>query len=547
MARDKVEPPLAANDPRQFQACDGYGAPNENGDGISRIAMGWLGLFVPAAGAGNTTASTPAFSSWGIAACNGALANPRLAPTYHLRRASLLRARAIHRLSAQDNAGALGDLDAADDSAAKAAEPLYARSMGLGSQLLRAYLAMQAGHRDEVLALTAQTRNARPYVYRVQQVSDFLALSATHDADAFYAALDRQATLNPESRRALFQLAIERRDWAKVIATRQQLDFTPPAAQQGGFQIQHFHTLLVQLFSDELEADQAMVFALAATGKDDAAKALLAQIDTRIEALGSELPKRADGSSRPRAERDAHAILGGQQVRFRAQSAVTRRLLDLLVPARAGDNDAFNALLKAGQPTPPLDGRSIFLMETLRDATHGPKAPLSNTINAMRARADIALDKFRLPMDRLYQAMPAPETRERLPKFREAKGLFGDYDGNGFVVTQDGPVTKVSFGGLKAAEATVEELALLKAAELTLAAGHDRFAMLDKRITARTLTHTSIYGSWSMPEGYVADIRILPFDANAVPKGYEAYAERPVIARDVIAALAPIYHPSPAP
>ena len=92
----------------------------------------------------------------------------------------------------------------------------------------------------------------------------------------------------------------------------------------------------------------------------------------------------------------------------------------------------------------------------------------------------------------------------------------------------------------------LEELALLKAAEITLAAGHDRFALLDKRITGRTMTQTGIYGGWTLPEGYVADLRIVPFDEGAPVKGYEAYAAKPVIAREVIAALGPVYQIDPA-
>ena len=542
MVAPPAPPPAPINpaDPTLFKACDGYGAPNENGDGMTEMANGFLGLFVPEPASGNTSLATPVFTSRGIAACDAALANAtRLLPIYHLRRANLLRARAIHKLSGGDTPGARADLDAADVEGALAKEPLYDRSMGLGSRFLRAYLALQAGRKDEVLTLVQQAQAMRPYVYRVQQTGSVLALVASRDGAAYYATLDRQAALYPEVRRSLMRIAADRMDWDKVITIRQMIDLTPPAPKQGGFLVQNYDWVVAGLFVDRIGLDELTAFALAASGKNAEAKALMAEIAQRLEPLNADLPKTAEGFQPPRLERYIHANLRPLLPRFKQGLEKTQTLIDQLAIARSGNQEAFQAAIKANPL--PSDGRGLFLLRSLRDATTGPKAELDAQIAAGRNGLDTLAQTTKINLAALYGAMPAAETPARLPKYKTERNFLGEYPGNGFEIKQDGPVTKVNFGGVKAPEAVLEELALLKAAEITLAAGHDRFALLDKRITGRTMTQTGIYGGWTLPEGYVADLRIVPFDEGAPVKGYEAYAAKAVIAREVIAALGPVY------
>jgi hypothetical protein len=267
------------NAPQQFQVCDGYGAPNQNGDGITQMAMGFLGMFVPAPTSGTTSMTLPAFSQQGIDACSAALNNEtRLLPAYHVRRASLLRARAVHRFSAGDKAGARLDLDASDAEGAQAGEPLYDRSMGLGNRMLHAYFALQDGRQDSVLALSREAARLRPYAEQVQQVASLLNLNASHDADAYYAALDAQATLSPRLRPILLVEAVDRLDWNKVIATRAQIDLTPPDERQGSFTLQNYDLLLARLFDEAFRLDGITAFALAAAGRQAESEQLLADM-----------------------------------------------------------------------------------------------------------------------------------------------------------------------------------------------------------------------------------------------------------------------------
>lgn len=529
------------NAPQQFQACDGYGAPNQNGDGITQMATGFLGMFVPAPTSGTTSMTLPAFSQQGINACSAALNNQaRLLPAYHVRRASLLRARAIHRFSAGDKAGARTDLDASDAEGALAADPLYERSMGLGNRLLHSYFALQDGEQDRVLVQAREAARLRPYAEQVQEVANLLTLNASHDGDAYFAALDAQATFSPRLRPLVMMQAMDRLDWAKVIATRAQIDLTPPEEWQGNFALQNYDLVLARPFFEAFRLDGITVFALAAAGRQAESQQLLEDMAKRLEPLGADLPNRPDGSRPPRLQRNVHTILRNALGGLQLSLARTRSDLAMLAMARIGDANGLLAATKTAKI--PEGGRGLQILQSLHDATFGPaKEAMSKQLTSSKVRLRLQRNQAPLTLADLYEAVPAPETPKRLPRYTSAKGILGLDSDSGFLVGSDGPVTKVGFGGAFAPAAVVEEMALLKAADLTLAAGKDRFILLDKKITARTMQQVSIYGGWKLPSGYSANLRIVSYGAEGPPKGYEAYATRAIMAREVADALGAAY------
>ena len=83
-------------DPRlNFRNCDGYGAPSGSKDGIGQrpADVYWLAAGDRSGGA----ESERSLGGEGVKACTAALADPRLLPSYRVRKASLLRARAAIR------------------------------------------------------------------------------------------------------------------------------------------------------------------------------------------------------------------------------------------------------------------------------------------------------------------------------------------------------------------------------------------------------------------------------------------------------------------
>jgi len=89
-----------ASDTDVFAGCDGFGKPGRSADGLGSPANSMrMGFY--ASGSEQST----------IAACDAALAHPKLLPTQALRRVRLLRARATAHLKANDLLEALADID----------------------------------------------------------------------------------------------------------------------------------------------------------------------------------------------------------------------------------------------------------------------------------------------------------------------------------------------------------------------------------------------------------------------------------------------------
>nr|WP_315384652.1 hypothetical protein [uncultured Sphingomonas sp.] len=532
-------PVLKPGAAQNFQTCDGYGAPNGNGDGITKAASGFLGIFIPEPKSGDTGLRGMTVSAFGIEACTDALANTeRLLPQYHIRRASLLRARAIHRFGTNDKRGAQADLDAADAEGAIESDRFYLRSMGLGNQLLRAYFVLSEGQAERAATLTRETAKARPYSGAIQRLANVMLFNAERNPDARYAALDADATLNPNMRRVLLEAAADRLDWAKVIETRAQLDFTPPKQHQAGFLMEDYPLVLARLFVDRFRFDTLTSFALAAQGRDADSRALLDALAQRLEPLKADLPLQPNGSKQPRVQRDAHRYLQAYHYELKQQLAAARADATLMELARRGDTQGF--LKEAERRSVPHNGRGLAMLRALREAKASNAAldALEATLTEAKARHD--RDPIPLTVDQLYRIAPTPETRGRIPKYASSKALLGD-SGNGFFLDMDGVVQLVSFEGMNASEAVVEELALLKAAEEALAAGKDRFALLDKDAVGRSSMYGYMGFGRPIASGYIVNLRVIRFGPEGPPPGYEAFATRAIAAREVIDALAPVY------
>ncbi|NEX92720.1 hypothetical protein [Caulobacter sp. 17J65-9] len=150
----------SAKAPDSFNLCDGYDAPTTRGDGVSFEAkMG--GLFATYANYIVRRPVDPKAS--GVAACTAALADPKMKPEYWMRRASLLRARALHQLAGGDRAAALADLDQAYAQAPDPADLYFRRGMGAGIDLVRALVLRLGGDQAGAEALALKVFNERPY------------------------------------------------------------------------------------------------------------------------------------------------------------------------------------------------------------------------------------------------------------------------------------------------------------------------------------------------------------------------------------------------
>jgi len=183
-------PPASAwaSDTDIFASCDSLGKPGGSAHGMSSPAntMRFGGFH---------SSSEQAT----IDACNQALAHRKLLPGQTLRRAHLLRARAIARLRGSDLTGALGDIDLAGAAVAETDKgPLFKRSMAVSLNLLRALIYDSMGNAEEALRLVRQSAADRPYSWEVQRVAAHLLLvHGVHDDEA-KSIIARAGRLDPD-------------------------------------------------------------------------------------------------------------------------------------------------------------------------------------------------------------------------------------------------------------------------------------------------------------------------------------------------------------
>jgi hypothetical protein len=148
---------------QDFAGCDGLKKPKKKDDGMrgAAIIKGYSGF-----GGYNTGALRT------INSCDRALSSDKLRPSQTMRRAHLLRARAAANLELGKAEDALTDLDAAAlEVAGEANSIFFRRSMGASLQLLRAIAKFSLGEKQEAVALAEQTSALRPYALQVQMAS----------------------------------------------------------------------------------------------------------------------------------------------------------------------------------------------------------------------------------------------------------------------------------------------------------------------------------------------------------------------------------------
>lgn len=509
-----------------FTSCDGYAVPNAREDGLIRLVVPLSTVFGEPSWPGAAQPVAQAASD-GVQACTSALADPRLPPTLLARRASLLRARAMHRLVQGDDIAALVDIDAADAVTAGHEGLLYRRSMIVGTHLLRAYVALRQHQRERAIALAEQVVQERPYVLSTALVAIQIRMQASGDLDRYFTDLRRIAPFYPAVLNRLFAIYGDLRRWDDQIALRPRIVSINPG-RIGGFQPTDAAALPGRRANDEMLLDTATALALAMSGRDADAAALLDGVDARLAVINHPMPASAAGvaghdrmvaSTRPAAEAAAHA----------------RQIIAALPLARAGNVAGVAAAGRAGRL--PDGAESLSLVELAVARSRAPDADMVRTLRDLQERRRRAILDERLSPQEVFDAMPEAESVRRVPPYAEVRGR------NGYVVRAgDRPGRYlINFGGNTASPAIVQDLVLLRAADLARATGRRGFVVVTNRSFSRTLNVNDIFVQRIVPAGYAAEAEVVLVDAANPPAGIADLPSRMVDADRVYADLAPVY------
>ena len=518
--------PASASDKQDFVQCDGRVQPGSQDDGM------------------RAEAATPGDSRVvflrgnGIAACTTALASTRLLPTQTLRRVHLLRARAVGYIESGDGTKALADIDAAEQATSdRAGDRFYQRSMGVSLTLLRAIVAAQAGDMAKAVPLARRAMDARPYSLEVQQAGAAVLQAARPLLVASPSPWESTLRLVPGATASVMLSEAEVGNYARFLTLRSA--FTPswptPPLPATTFDMRNpqigklIEAMLVGLTTG---------YADAATGDVGAARRELADVRAKVAAAKVAPLEPAKGPTGP----DLGAMLNGF-IDARAHQIDAR-----IAVAEGRTGDAIASLVAAPLPT---DGATVDLVTALKAKVAAKDSALVPDPASFRD----ALDKQRrrLLANLAPAALIAPETPRSVIDYQKARpnilgavvgaaftlgtnllGGISRTDGFRSTTNADGTVT-VEFLGNTPSRPLVQEMTLLRAAEVTRTAGKPAFVIVERRDFTRNFV-TKRYGMTvsSVPTGYKTELKIRYLDTPSAPRALGAVA--------VIDALGPLYY-----
>lgn len=525
-----------ASDTDIFASCDAMGKPGKSATGLSS-----------AANSARFSDFTQAWKSV-VSACDAALVHPKLLPSQALRRAHLLRARAMAYVRGQKFDEALKDIDTAEAAARTSeSDPLYARSFDVSLDLIRALIFDHTGKSEEALTLARRSAAARPLASEVQRVAAHLLMTHRQQDDSAKAVISAAGNLDPDFLyyRASFLTSIS--DFKSVA----DVEFPDPVPSEPTSKKQDPSTLALadlNIVRAQLRSRLTLAYAKAASGNVAGARQGLTQTKERYEALASTLPAAISAEARKRILGGDEKLIEGFETRINARIA--------LAEGRRQDAEA----LVNGKDI-PLDTVSadLFVAMQNKPAAPGPGATAAMPVISLPSEKNPSDEKTaavrKLMFDNMiWLAVLAPETTKTNSVYKRSRpNLLGalvgaavtmgvsllqgveNTDGFSAKLNKDGSV-RVSLTGATPAPAVVREMTLLRAAELAIENKKPAFEIVERDDYARYQTTSRAGFEISrVATGYKSDVVI-----RFVGAGAENH--RALDARTIIDALGPFYY-----
>jgi hypothetical protein len=546
----------------QYKGCDGYGPAREDSDGMTTH---WTLWGMRADAGTNTPEKWTAKGPDAIADCDRALA--ALGAKHWLRKASLLRARALHKLETRDIPAAMADLDAADATLSASGDVYAIRSLGLGVRLARAFALHLSGEQAKAEAMAMAAMAERPYNRQVL-TSTRLAIG-TNASPANLDAIKRAlARLVPSAVDEVFSQALKEHRYADAIALYPELTPYQEIGQlnigKGGFRERDLRDFQrAEIFWAVRGGDYAYV--LAASGKPAEARAAMKALRERI-AQDTAPPPPVDSTLSGGDYAKAMAFRDEIEGVHKRTADATFKLVDewtWIVEARAlvAEGKTLEAWKSInGRVLPPglwastELNQAIFAHPVKGIDASASKLAVTNPNDNKITTVTVAKEPAGATM--LFKVLPEAETRDRVPDNVELKSPFPDsdrprsqIDSNGYRVQADATGSaRVGVFADKGTMSMVEELAMLHAAEVARQAGKKGILVVKRQDVYHELD-TYYYGRQinAAPTGMECDFNFVAVDPAALPDAYRGQGWRVIDADAAYAALAPVYLSGAAP
>ncbi|WP_374524143.1 hypothetical protein [Sphingopyxis sp.] len=435
-----------------------------------------------------------------LAACNRVLESGKLLPEQTLRRAHVMRARAAAKLELGDAAGALADLDAAQEAGkAYAGDFFYDRSMAVSLDLLHALALNETGERKAALALAEAAAAKRPYALEVQRVAGMLR-AANGDNPADPTIWQNLARIDPATRGLFSQIASQSGDLAELAASAGTPSVVMPEAPSFKAIMTNGGNIapLLSEWSAPVRGAMTKAYALAAHGQPAAARAWVEATRAALDAAGP--TGNSQGEEGKQAPKDIVTLLV-EMVRAEHFKPLADLVDARLAIAEGRLADAAAALQgKQLRATPVTEEfHAAYAAARAAGAVGAPDLPaLAPAAKRGPARLSGMADNLLIRPESQRKLIDYEKSRPNIlgalvgAAFSMGTTLLGGIDRTaGFRSTpnEDGSI-KVEYTGNTTSGPVVQEMTLLRAAELAREAGKSHFHVVGRNDYQRYLTQT---------------------------------------------------------
>lgn len=533
-----------ASDRRYFAACDGYGAPTRKVDGMTKSTWLW-GLASSTSDIRRSTSIN--LGRAGADACEQALADPMLLPDYWLRRANLLQARALHAFVAGDTDVALRLLDESDALGTAQKSGTFEQSLGLGNLAIRAFIHGEKGDADAARATAARMIALRPW-----SLSNLRLTSALTDRldPIDVAQKNARARLKflPGNAAPLAIAYFERGQYQEALDVAGLIDFALPK-MRGGWYIEGAADRDVKIIETRAIIGGMRAYAANAVGNPALASQLLAAARAELDAADTPPQPQADGvPPRKSAVREYNRRLpfinAGRREIAKWEGAIAFAAKVPTMPMES----VFSEFMKGGFNEL---GIQPDILRRMVATDSSAAAERDRTLGEVLARlTQVQRKRESLSATDLAALLPRPETPKMVPVMKPAgDGYFLSDTGLSRARSKDADEWTIRFTHPVASIETVEEMAMMGAAQTAIEQKKDGFVILTSRSFARTMhVSNTFYGvvmsQYDTNAGYEAQLRVQFVDSTAMPPELADMGWRVIKAGDVIASLSSKYRRS---
>ncbi|MBS1240046.1 MAG: hypothetical protein H6R45_752 [Proteobacteria bacterium] len=457
-------------------------------------------------------------------------------------RARVLQFRALALINLGDNAMAIEALDESDAIGDTVGDPLFDLGVGVGNELLRAYIAGRAGEIDRARELIAHIRTERPLALSAVRAADRVEGGFDGGATALVDRLEKRVRIDPNVTRSLLFIYLMQSELDRAARVGEQVSVTDPKLR-GGWTLERDEGDLEAVDRDAIFAG-VKAYVARARGDSARADALLADARAIIEDYVGPDPRTDGKKVRP----------GKQEIaRWIERSAKGEELLSLVgewesagkLRAELGSHtmeqmlDVVNEFKNKGD----LFAAVIDLLREYSKSDDSEEAKTASTLVGDLVSKMLEQQDALVPGE-LGQWLPLPENLEQIPKFASTASKWLLSDGSGYSQAKegDGRIRTVRYESEVGAPAMVEEMLLMAVANYAEKEGCDAFMILSRRTIQRTITTS---GTWiattTRDAGYEAQARVLLVNTAAPPPSVAGQDYRLITVKEVQEQIAPRY------